>query len=159
MSDATERTSAIAKVTLHAAITTEPVLTTTEVETIVDACKRASTWVAATAYAIGTVVRPTTPNGHYYVVVQAGTAGATEPTWPKGRQAQIQDGSSNPVLIWEEAGQEKSSIYNVSLAIHQAWQVKAARAAQLVRIEGRNFQEVYEHCMEMMKATQPLEWN
>lgn len=30
---------------------------------------------------LGTVVHPTTPNGYVYVVTEAGTTGATEPTW------------------------------------------------------------------------------
>lgn len=159
MSDATERTSAIAKVTLHAATADQPTLTAGEVEGIVDGCKRAATWVAGTAYVIGAMIRPITPNGHYYRAVQGGTSGTTEPTWPKGRQSQVQDGLSDPVLIWEEAGQEKSSIYNVSLAIHQAWQLKAARAAQLVRLEGQNYQMVYEHCLEMARDSAPLDFN
>lgn len=43
-----------------------------------------TTWVASTAYALNDLVVPTTANGYYYKVTNAGggTSGASEPTWP-----------------------------------------------------------------------------
>lgn len=159
MSDATERTSAIAQVTLYAATAYQPTLLTSEVETIVDSCRRAITWATATAYEYGATVRPAVPNGHYYKAIQAGTSGATEPAWPTTRESEVADGTSEPQLLWQEAGQAMSSVYNVPLAIHKAWTLKAARAAHLVKLEGQNYQHLYEHCLEMARESQPLEFN
>ena len=38
-------------------------------------------FAASTAYSLGDIVEPTTPNGYIYEVTQAGTS-STEPTWP-----------------------------------------------------------------------------
>jgi len=41
------------------------------------------TWAVATDYILTDIVKPTTPNGRYYVCTTAGTShAATEPTWP-----------------------------------------------------------------------------
>ncbi|WP_309569621.1 hypothetical protein, partial [Deinococcus sp.] len=40
----------------------------------------AAAFQASTAYALGTLVTPTTANGHYYAVTTAGTSSGTEPT-------------------------------------------------------------------------------
>ncbi len=40
------------------------------------------TWAAATAYAVGQVVIPGTPNGFLYRCVVAGTSAGAHPTWP-----------------------------------------------------------------------------
>lgn len=159
MSDTAERTAAIARVKLYVPTTHPPTISDAEVETIVDECKRASRWTAGTAYTYGTVVRPTVSNGHYYVCEQAGTSAATEPDWPEGRRAVITDGASDPVLTWREAGYAASGIFDVALAIHKAWVIKAARAAQLVKIDGQNYQHIYEHCQQMAAHTSPLDFN
>jgi len=39
------------------------------------------TWVAATAYTVGDVVKASTYNSHSYKCTTAGTSGGTEPTW------------------------------------------------------------------------------
>ncbi len=41
-------------------------------------------WSGSTAYGLGDVVVPTSPNGHSYRVVTAGTSSGSEPTWPTG---------------------------------------------------------------------------
>ena len=57
-----------------------------------------SAWAAATAYILGDVVHPTTPNGYRYVVVTAGTSHATtEPTWPTVIGSQVADNT----VVWE----------------------------------------------------------
>jgi len=40
------------------------------------------TWVASTAYKIGSYAKPTTPNGKRYKCVVPGTTGGSQPTWP-----------------------------------------------------------------------------
>lgn len=39
-------------------------------------------WVLSTAYTVGKIVTPTTPNGKVYRCTVAGTSSAIEPTWP-----------------------------------------------------------------------------
>lgn len=52
-----------------------------------------ATWQASTAYSLGVVVRPTTPNGCWYQCEVAGTSGSSEPTWPTTDQATVADGT------------------------------------------------------------------
>lgn len=59
----------------------------------------APTWVASTAYSVGDLVIPTTPNGHIYKATVAGTSGSTEPTWPTDGTT-VTDGS----VTWEDQG-------------------------------------------------------
>lgn len=61
----------------------------------------ASAWTAATAYAAGAIVKPTTGSGlHYYRCTVAGTSHAsTEPTWPTNGST-VTDGAAT----WEDAG-------------------------------------------------------
>lgn len=50
-------------------------------------------WVASTDYALSDRRQPTTPNGFTYVVTaDAGSSGATEPTWPTTNGATVVDG-------------------------------------------------------------------
>lgn len=51
-----------------------------------------SAWAATTAYASGDFVIPTTLNGSYYRAENAGTSGATEPTWPTLLNATVVSG-------------------------------------------------------------------
>ncbi len=41
-------------------------------------------WQASTAYSLGDVVEPTTPDGNVYECTTAGTSGGTEPSWVTG---------------------------------------------------------------------------
>jgi phage tail sheath gpL-like len=60
----------------------------------------AAAWAAATAYALGVTIMPTSGHndGHYYICIVAGTSGGTEPTWP-GAGGTVTDGST---LVWRE---------------------------------------------------------
>jgi len=49
-------------------------------------------WVASTAYAVGSAVRPTVRNGFAYEVTTAGSTAATEPTWPTTAGATVVNG-------------------------------------------------------------------
>jgi len=61
----------------------------------------ATTWAAATAYALGDVVRPVSGNGHLFRCIVAGTSHATtEPTWPTVSGQTIADNT----VTWAEAG-------------------------------------------------------
>lgn len=49
-------------------------------------------WASATTYGVASV-KPTTPNGYYYIVSVPGTSGASEPTWPTSSGSTVVDGS------------------------------------------------------------------
>jgi phage tail sheath gpL-like len=54
-----------------------------------------SVWQASTVYALGDKIRPTVPNGHYYICTTAGTSGATEPTsWGAGHGSATTSGTA-----------------------------------------------------------------
>jgi prepilin-type N-terminal cleavage/methylation domain-containing protein len=57
---------------------------------------KAGMWKTATDYAVGDIVIPTIPNGHFYRCKTAGTSGATEPIWPKTGGSTISDGG----VVW-----------------------------------------------------------
>ena len=162
MSDATDRTTAIARVKLYTAYASEPALTDAEVETIVDECTRGLTWVNNTAYVVGTIIRPTVGNGHSYLCIQAGTSAvllADEPEWSEVTANIIEDGVSDPVLQWQENGYVSPSAYDVPLAIHKAWTIKAARAAEWVSSREGKWSDVYAHCIQMAAQTAPFKIN
>ena len=139
----------------------EPVLTPDELKAILSRHKRAAYWAASTAYAVGDTILPTVGNGHRYVCVQAGTSGATEPTWSKAMGAIASDGTSDPVLKWQEDGPAFKNVYNVRAAIHEAWTVKAGKASLSVdvnqQVGGLKASQIYDHCMKMAQAYAPLE--
>jgi hypothetical protein len=59
----------------------------------------ATTWTASTAYLVGDVVKPTTPNGFIYECTTAGTSGGTQPTWATTAGATVNDGTAQWVAI------------------------------------------------------------
>ena len=56
------------------------------------------TWVTATAYALGDLVKPTTYASHSYKCTTAGTSGASEPTWGTTNGGTTADGTG--ALVW-----------------------------------------------------------
>jgi hypothetical protein len=75
------------------------------------------TWAAATAYGIGAVITATTPNGHFYRALTAGTSHASvEPTWVTNGGTNS-DGSTG--LVWRDQGllaAAESTEYAISIA-------------------------------------------
>lgn len=61
--------------------------------------RNAVAWAATTAKVIGNVVIPSVANNHWYMAVQAGDTGASEPTWPT-------DGSTvvDGTVTWQDMG-------------------------------------------------------
>lgn len=59
-------------------------------------------WTVATAYGVGDLVTPSTPNGHAYLCLVAGTSHAsTEPTWPTDNSNVNDNG-----ITWRDIGNE-----------------------------------------------------
>lgn len=58
-------------------------------------------WAAATAYAVGDIVGPATPNGYRYQVIKAGTSGPTEPTFSTTLNGTTDDPAGSPTeIVW-----------------------------------------------------------
>lgn len=150
---------AIAYVKKKAQTAEFPVVPDQEVESIVQMNKRAEVWATATEYAIGAKVQPTTPNGHFYKVLQAGTSGATEPDWNTRENSRTYDGDT---LIWLEHETDfDGNLFDLRSAIHECWLYKTAIAANGfdVSIDQQkwNRSQIYDHCKEMAKAFSPIE--
>lgn len=157
-----QKTAALEKMRLYCQPSLEPKLDDPgDLEAVLDARKRADTWAAATAYTYGQVVLPTVRNGHRYRCVQAGTSGATEPVWLKSQGEQQSDGTSSPVLTWEEAGPDFDNVYDIRGAIHDAWMLKAVKASLSVdmsqQVGGIQASQVYDHCVEMARKFAPVD--
>ena len=62
----------------------------------------AETWAAQTAYSVGDVVQPTTPNNYWYKCTTAGTSSLYEPvTWPTTVGNTVVDGDlSGSLVTW-----------------------------------------------------------
>lgn len=56
-------------------------------------------WSGSAAKALGAVVKPTTPNSHWYMATTAGTTSGSEPTWPTNGST-VTDGS----VVWRDMG-------------------------------------------------------
>jgi len=70
--------------------TTAPSWTTTSGSTVTDGGSW-TPWAATTAYTVGQVRRPSTDNGHIYKCIVAGTSGATQPAFPTGSGATVNE--------------------------------------------------------------------
>ena len=68
-------------------------------------------WASATSYPAGAIVRKTTSNGRTYRAMNAGTSGASEPTWPTSTGGTVTDND----ITWKETsytGQCSSQTYD-----------------------------------------------
>lgn len=156
-----QKTAALQQMRLYCQPSIEPKLDDPgDLEALLDARKRADIWAASTAYSYGQVILPTVRNGHRYRCVQAGTSGATEPTWLKSQGAEQSDGASSPALTWEEAGPDFDNVYDVRAAIHAAWMLKAMKASLSVDISqqvgGIRASQIYDHCIQMAQKFAPV---
>ena len=159
------RAEAIAQVSLFCDATSYPQLSTTEIGSALDIYSRFFTWTAATTYAVGDRVVPTTPNGRVYECRVAGTSSSTQPEFPAYPAAQykgwsIQDGTSDPVLTWVDMGSINVERYDVRTVARQMWMVKASRVvAEIDAKEGASdvkLSQLKSHCLEMADKYRPL---
>ncbi len=63
----------------------------------------AAAWAPARAYIAGTVVTPTSPNGHMYRATNGGTSHTAEPVWPTTSGGTVAEGGGSTVT-WQETG-------------------------------------------------------
>src|ERR1051326_9091577 len=64
----------------------------------------AAPWAPARVYSNGTIVTPTTPNGHTYRATNGGTSGPTEPGWTTGTGSTVIENAATPQITWQENG-------------------------------------------------------
>lgn len=146
MSDVTDKIVAIKAVADRVQPGTAPELSFGELVLEVDRAQIARTWTVNTAYNIGDIVVPAIRNGHYYEVTQPGTSQGSALSytdWPIYTGGTRGDGSSDPQLIWEEAGSDvfnpgifgaERNVYDISRAIRRCCEMKAARSIELIDI-------------------------
>jgi hypothetical protein len=162
---ALSRADAIARVSLWCDATSYPEVSTTDIGTVVDQFDRFGTWTASTAYAVGDRVVPTTPNGRVYEARRAGTSGTTEIDWPTAPYAQYQgwntsDGTSDPTLLWVDAGPANVERYDVRSAARQVWLIKASRVVGEIDSKDGSadlkLSQLRTHCLEQAEKFRPM---
>jgi prepilin-type N-terminal cleavage/methylation domain-containing protein len=64
----------------------------------------AAPWAPGRVYSAGTIVTPTTPNGHTYRATNGGTSGPSEPGWSATTGSTATDAGATPPMTWQENG-------------------------------------------------------
>lgn len=134
-----------------------PALSSDELDDILLRAQRYSTWTYSNEYAYGEYVVPTVRNGHAYIVTTGGTTAATEPTWPTEYESSFTDGT----VVFREAGSDNLLLWDLDAACHEAWLLKASRAARQTdfsAVEGGSYRksQLYEHCVAMAQRYSPV---
>mgnify|MGYP002142882647 FL=1 len=159
------RAEAIARVSLWCDATAYPEVSTTDIGTVVDQFSRFSSWTASTAYAVGDRIVPTTPNGRVYEARRAGTSDTTEPGWPTAPWSQYQgwvysEGTSDPELMWVDAGPANVERYDVRSAARQVWLIKASRVVGEIDAKDGSadvkLSQLRTHCLEQAEKFRPM---
>ena len=110
-------------------------------------------WKPNTPYAVGTMLVPSTRNGHVYRVTAAsGNTDATEPAWPTASGGSVTDGS----YTYQEAGLAPwPGAWNLRLAAAEGWRRKAGKAAGNYKFttsgDTLNREQIFRHCLDMAR--------
>lgn len=148
MTDAAERELARAELERTVQPSLSPVLDAQEVEDVLDAARVAAVWEAGKAYSYGERVVPASPKGRFYVCVEPGTSGASEPSFPTYDSGQVTDGG----VTWEEAGRF-SKLYDARKAIYGALVVKRSKANEFT---GADEARITANLDEMLRRYRPV---
>lgn len=142
-----------------------PVLSSDDLLRIVDSVRRASTHALDTAYAVGDMVVPATPNGRVYRCVVAGTSdSATAPSFPTSSLYhfigyRISEATGD--LVWEDAGPIARELYDLRWAASKAWTEKAGLVAADIDASDDDksvkLSQLHAHCLAMAARYRPLE--
>ncbi len=97
----------------------DPAVTDTELEDILDQCRVATVRTASTSYAVGDRVLLSPSNGRMYKALEAGSSASSAPTFT-GR-TQIRDGS----VLWEDDGPAHPDLWDMGTAKRMALLAKA----------------------------------
>lgn len=137
-----------------------------EVEPILNRCKRATRWSASTAYTVGQIVIPEERNGYSYIVRQPGTSQSASKDytdWPTSNGERFSEGTSDPLLVMEVHGSDEPflanpydpqnpNVYDLKKAIYEVWALKARKAVQFMDAGDLKFEQVWQHCKQMMET-------
>lgn len=113
-------------------------------------------WIAGAVYPIGAAVRPSIPNGHFYILVDnnAGAAASEEPApWPLTTGAQVTTADG---YVWSESGiASYTPTYDLDMAAADGWMQKAAMSADAYNISDNGLSlsrdQIYAHCQMQAK--------
>jgi len=89
--------------------------------------KAGTTWQASTAYSLGDVVEPTTPDGNVYECTTAGTSGATEPTWVTGEGNTTTDNT----VVWTCHTKTANAAQDDLVGANKTWKAMMATYPQV----------------------------
>lgn len=166
--DSADRANMLTVLRVKAQETASPTLESFEVEGELDNARYASTWLPNKAYSVGDRVVPEIRNGHYYICVQPGTSqsGAKSYTdWPSNYGQCFGDGSSDPQLIWEEAGSDlfnpgiagcERNVYDLGRAARECWLLKSRKSTQAIDDGDVSFSQWHEHCLKQAAMFYPV---
>ncbi len=135
----------------------EPTIDEADLETILVNAQVCSLWVPSKAYSYGDVVVPTTnnQNGHRYKCIRSGTSLSIEPTWNEFQCGRVFEGT----LIWEEAGAQPRSLWDMRAATYNAWLFKASKIAPDFDFSGAaesyKRSQAYDNCLEQARKYAP----
>ena len=120
-----------------------------------------TTWAAATAYSLGDVVLPTDPvAGLAYECTDAGTSGATEPTWPITIDGTVKDGTGETEATWKCILAQKAPLYGGLKVVKSD---ATGFHTPLVDGKGLETPETYSNFVTddafLLYAADPGEWN
>lgn len=108
-------------------------------------------WAPGTVYVLGDLITPRTRNGSYYTVTDAGTSGATEPTWPTAAGSSVTLDS----VTYERTGASSwEQTWDLRRAAAEGWRWKAGKAAEKYDfssdVHSLKRDQLHEHCLEMV---------
>ena len=136
----------------------EPVIDVNDLQAILDESKTCSIWTASTAYSYGDVVVPTdaNQNGRQFKCMGSGTSDSSEPSWATYQNARYTDGSA----IWQEAGAQPKSLWDMRYAKFKAWEHKASLVSPDFDFSGSGESykrsQVFEQCKKQAARFQPV---
>jgi hypothetical protein len=129
---------------------------TSHIDALLEKHKKAALWEASTAYTVGDVVQPNSPDGHRYICTTAGTSSTTEPEFDTARDAATADGT---VLVWSEAGPEYTCLWDLNAAAYEGWGLKEAAAICAVDIATGDTKisnsQIFDHIKAMRRYFAP----
>jgi hypothetical protein len=113
-------------------------------------------WIAGAVYPVGAAVRPTIPNGHFYILLDNGSdaPASEEPAeWPLGTGEQVTPADG---YTWQEAGLAAYvPTYDLDSAAADGWMHKAALSADAYNLSDNGLSlsrdQIYQHCERQAK--------
>ena len=154
------------RLSIYTASTSEPALTSDELELLLADARRSDSngnapdayvsWIPGQAYSSGALVVPPTRDGYVYTATVAGvasTASSTGPAFPTSTTGTVVDGS----VTWgSRASAPWTPTFDVNAAAAEGWRWKAAKAAAWIDFtaDGASFKQsqVVEQCLKQAQS-------